>query len=78
MHFGYVELDTTSSTGSTRQTCRVVSRRDEPRGIWAYVHNIVYSPYSEASKKHRKTEVPYRQAYKMKEIVCVEFCKTLH
>jgi len=35
VHFGCVELVTTRSTRSTRRTCRVVSRRDEPSGIWA-------------------------------------------
>ena len=50
MHFDCVELveqhgstgdtlDTTSSTGWTRRTCRVVSRRDQPSGIWAYLHD---------------------------------------
>jgi len=28
-------LDEMNSTGSTRRTCRVMSRRDEPSGIWA-------------------------------------------
>jgi len=33
----HAQLNAIVSTDSTRRTCRVVSRRDEPRGIWAYI-----------------------------------------
>jgi len=33
-HVGTARLDTLVSTRSTCQTCWVVSRRDEPSGIW--------------------------------------------
>jgi len=35
-HVGTARLDMLVSTRSTHWTCQVVSRRDEPSGIWAY------------------------------------------
>jgi len=38
-------LDTLVSTRSTRQTCRVLSRRDEPSEIWAYEYLRYYDEH---------------------------------
>jgi len=39
-HVGTAWLDTLVLTRSTRPTCRVVSRHDEPSGIWAFMGKL--------------------------------------